>query len=285
MTLTESIHQHNVDVVTHALDWAQRGYAVFPLHSVGSDGKCTCGKSCGRDAGKHPRSQRGFHDATCDEESIRRWVRFPHPINYGIWCERLCVVDIDPRHAGDRSWLKLVRKNHDVHTWTVVTAGGGRHIFFAQPDDNPIKCKIGLVQGIDVKGTTGYVCGVGSLGASGKRYRFFPHCSPDDTPLIPPPKWLVELITTETYKPKPAGYYAKIADGVPNGSRNDTATTLAGRLFWAGLTYTQVVEYMLFWDTKNGPPTICEEHGEQYLIAIIDRVYARELRKLHARAQ
>jgi hypothetical protein len=170
-----------------------------------------------------------------------------------------------------------------VHTWTVVTGGNGRHIFFAQPDDNPIKCKIGLMPGIDLKATTGYVCGVGSVHQSGKRYRWFPGCTPDDTSLIPLPRWLAEFVSAETNKPKPAGYYAKIANGVPNGSRNDTATTLAGRLFWTGLNYTQVVEYMLFWDTKNGPPTICEEHGEQYLIGIIDRVYTRELRKLNAR--
>jgi hypothetical protein len=67
MTL-ESIHQHNADIVTHALDWARRGYRVFPLHGIGSDGKCTCGKDCGRDAAKHPCSLHGFHDATCVEE-------------------------------------------------------------------------------------------------------------------------------------------------------------------------------------------------------------------------
>jgi hypothetical protein len=197
----------------------------------------------------------------------------------------LFAVDTDPRHDGDRSWLKLVRKNHDVHTWTVVTGNGGRHRFFAQPAGNPIKCRIGILPGLDIKGSSGYCVGVGSLGASGKRYKFFPDCRPADTPLISPPKWLIDLINAETYKPKPPDYYAEIANGVPAGKRNDTATTLAGRLFWAGLNYTQVVEYMLFWDTKNGPPTLCEEKGEQYLIGIIDRVYARELRKLHARAQ
>jgi hypothetical protein len=58
---------------------------------------------------------------------------------------------------------------------------------------------------------------------------------------------------------------------------------LAGKLFWAGLNYTQVLEYMLFWDAKNGPPTLCEEKGEPYLTGIVDRAYALELRKLNAR--
>jgi hypothetical protein len=55
---------------------------------------------------------------------------------------------------------------------------------------------------------------------------------------------------------------------------------LAGKLFRAELSYTQVLEYMLFWDTKNGPPTLCEEHGEQHLIGIVDRIYHRELARL-----
>jgi hypothetical protein len=36
---------------------------------------------------------------------------------------------------------------------------------------------------------------------------------------------------------------------------------------------------------KNGPPTLCEEHGEQHLIDIVNRIYQRELARLHARAQ
>jgi putative DNA primase/helicase len=282
--------QHNLLILEHALAWARRGYAVFPLFGINDELKCACGRSCGRDAGKHPYAPyapHGWKNATTDERVIRSWFRSPQPrLNYAIECGKLAVIDID-RHSTDgrKAWRKLLTPTRAAAaTWTVKTGGDGLHLIYAQPDP-PVRSKP-LVEGcIDIKGQGGYIVGVGSRGRSGKTYDWFPHSSPDDLALAPLPEWVAELVAEISSAPKPPGYYARIANGVPKGLRNTTATTLAGRLFWAGLNYTQVLEYMLFWDTKNGTPTLCEEHGEQYLIGIVDRVYAREVRKWHARAE
>ena len=45
-----------------ALDYAERGLRVFPLHGIGPDG-CTCGDATCTSPGKHPRTPNGFKDA------------------------------------------------------------------------------------------------------------------------------------------------------------------------------------------------------------------------------
>src|SRR5262249_62164654 len=55
------------DLLTAALQYAALGLSVVPVHSINGDGWCSCrdGKSCAR-PGKHPRTQNGIYDATCD---------------------------------------------------------------------------------------------------------------------------------------------------------------------------------------------------------------------------
>ena len=57
-----------------ALDYAGRGWSVFPVYEAVSSGVCSClgGAAC-ESVGKHPRTERGFNDATTDESMIRDW--------------------------------------------------------------------------------------------------------------------------------------------------------------------------------------------------------------------
>jgi hypothetical protein len=64
--------------------------------------------------GKHPYARfapHGLKDATPDRATIRRWFADAPFINYGVCTDELPTIDIDPRHGGDESWLKLIRKN------------------------------------------------------------------------------------------------------------------------------------------------------------------------------
>jgi hypothetical protein len=83
-----------------AVAYARCGLRVFPVYEVNADGRCACGKECGRDAGKHPRTSHGFKDATCDEATIRTWwTRWPNA-NIGIRTgDGLVVIDIDVHDA------------------------------------------------------------------------------------------------------------------------------------------------------------------------------------------
>src|SRR5690349_21780869 len=93
-----------------AMWYAQRGWPIFPLHGIRA-GKCTCGSpTCGKSAGKHPRTKHGVHDATADPALIAQlWRQFPDA-NIGLATGEpsgVDVLDVDPRHYGDESLWDL----------------------------------------------------------------------------------------------------------------------------------------------------------------------------------
>lgn len=65
------------DMVDVALEYAGKGWKVFPVHYPvfveGQPVRCSCGKAdCGSLA-KHPATPHGLKDATDDPEQIKRW--------------------------------------------------------------------------------------------------------------------------------------------------------------------------------------------------------------------
>ncbi len=56
-----------------ALDYAARGWPVFPLHNPRAGGGCSCRKADCNQIGKHPRTEHGVKDATTDTATIRGW--------------------------------------------------------------------------------------------------------------------------------------------------------------------------------------------------------------------
>ncbi len=70
-------------MLEHALAYAGHGWAVFPLHSVEA-GRCSCGKGNCKRAGKHPRTPKGFKDASTDQAVIRQWWDNSPTANIGI---------------------------------------------------------------------------------------------------------------------------------------------------------------------------------------------------------
>src|SRR4051812_7944614 len=74
------------------------GLPVFPVHAIDALRRCSCGRDCGRNAGKHPRTPNGLLGATLDPSRIRDWwSRWPDANvavatgdAAGIW-----VLDVD----------------------------------------------------------------------------------------------------------------------------------------------------------------------------------------------
>jgi hypothetical protein len=122
------------------------------------------------------------------------WQRWPGA-NVGVvtgWVSALVVLDVDPRHDGDRALAALEDRHAALPaTVTSATGGGGRHLWFAHPahlvPSRPLR------PGLDVKAEGGMVVAPPSVHASGDLYRWCPGRAPDEQLLAPLPGWLEEI--------------------------------------------------------------------------------------------
>ena len=217
------------------------GFSTCPAHTITSEGFCTCRQTDCNSPGKHPRvnwSAYQHRHPTSEEWLIwsRRWSN-PSP-NVAIVTGKISgivVIDIDPRHGGDESWADLCKElKLDIDTPTVLTGGGGRHLYFRHPGVE-IRNATNVRPGIDVRGDGGYVIAPPSTHRSGDIYAW--EVDQDLSAHIIgalPPKLLALL------RQQGSGFFTgparadlvSIIEGrvsVPEGDRNETMARLAGR--------------------------------------------------------
>jgi len=223
-----------------ALAMAALGAPVFPCHTP-RDGGCSCGRACGRTVGKHPRTANGLSDANANPAMIRRWWRRWPDANVAVRTgavSRVIVVDIE--HDAFGALEAFCNRNGapgwSVDSWTVVTGGGGLHLYLAHPGpDVKIKTTAGiLAPGVDIRADGGYALIPPSLHASRNTYRWADGYSPWQVGLAPIPPWLLPLLVDTPRSPRPAntGGRAATAPGapIPEGQRNTTLASLAGSM-------------------------------------------------------
>jgi putative DNA primase/helicase len=185
-------------MLDHALDYASRGYAVFPCK-----------------ADKTPYTLKGVKDASTDPDLIRQWwMRWPHAMIgmamgklSGIW-----VLDPDAPKGdgpdGRANWRRLVTENGggSCLTQTNNTPGGGQHLLFAYDDARPINNSRGDLKGlgIDVRGNGGYIIAPPSINGEGLAYEI----EQPMRPIAPAPDWLYEMILTTKAPPLPTSTHA-----------------------------------------------------------------------------
>lgn len=141
-------------LLTAALSYAARGWPVFPL----------------RPAAKVPEGSlvpHGLNDATCDPEKIAAWWRTLPTANVGIRTGvGLDVIDVD----GPEGHAALEARCPELFAAGVaVTTGRGRHLYFAA---SGLSSRAGVLPGVDVRGTGGYVVAPPSAHPGGQRYGF-----------------------------------------------------------------------------------------------------------------
>lgn len=135
-------------IAAAALAYAATGWPVFPCQWRG-------------DHRKEPLTPHGFKDATIVAATVADWWRrrpralIGTPTGLGF-----VVLDIDPRHGGDKTIAALGFVSLPA-TPTTRTAGGGWHLYFAAPDP-PIHNTAGargrgIGPGLDWRGVGGYV--------------------------------------------------------------------------------------------------------------------------------
>lgn len=191
--------------------WAQvyldHGFAVFPCHGVSEDLRCTCGKQpCGennKQAGKHPFTRNGVKDASKDIGKISAMFRYRTDLNIAIATGELSgvfVVDRDVRGDvnGEESISELEKVHGQISKTLRSITGNGTQDFFKMPSDFDVKNATGIVSGVDIRGTGGYVIAQPSRHYTGRVYEF--DDSSFDAGIAEAPVWLLDMLRP---KPKP----------------------------------------------------------------------------------
>lgn len=153
------------DLLTAALEYAIRGWYVFPVAPKSK---------------KHPITTRGHHDATRDEAQIRAWWASTPHANIGVATKPsgLVVLDVDVADGkpGTASFAEMA---HDLNdTLSATTGSGGRHLIYARTDAAQAQRKIRFRPGLDLLGD-GYFVAPPSVHPSGGTYAW-------QTPLVAP---------------------------------------------------------------------------------------------------
>jgi len=188
-----------------ALDYAARGWAVFP-----------CSPSPDKGVGKMPLMPKesspgakdgGFYLATCDAEQIRAWWRqWPRAL-IGVRTDARAgfVVDLDPRDVSAEAMMAALEDfcgGFPEGMAVSRTQSGGLHLWFRCPADLEIRNRANLfkkVEGVasaiaahvDVRGPTGYVIAPPSVMLNGRSYEWL---TPPAGELPDAPARLVDLI-------------------------------------------------------------------------------------------
>lgn len=163
-------------MMEHALKYAAAGFPVFPLWEPTAVGVCSCSHGAAdvlpsgdkHSKGKHPRTAHGLADATTDPEQIRKWWTQWPKANIGIRTgdDGIGVVDLDGP-AGLASGRKMGLMS-PVKTIT----GNGEQLWYLVPEGQKLVTRRAakLAEGVDTRGTGGFVVVPPSLHPNGKRY-------------------------------------------------------------------------------------------------------------------
>ena len=205
--------------------FTDRGWAIFPCHSI-RDGQCSCGNTTCQNKGKHPRIFNGVKGASGSREQVAAWLdRWPDA-NWGlatgtpsgVWVLDLDRSDVKDGAAAIKAWMEE-RSIVPFQTHVVQTGSGGLHYYFTGRGLD-LRNRVGVLPGVDVRATGGYVLLPGSNHLKGV-YRVV-----RDVPISMAPDLLVDFLSSTQgvgggeHGPLPSDL--DFLDGVDEGSRDDT---------------------------------------------------------------
>ena len=210
-----------------------------------------------------------------DAATLAQWFSRWPGANVGVITgeiSNLIVLDVDPKHGGDDSLAELERRFGKLpDTVEARTGGGGRHLYFAHPGGLLLN-RVGLRQGIDLRGDGGYVVAPPSLHPSGEHYAWAPARSPDEIGLAPLPRWLLFAGRGPRARRSLADWQALVHEGVAEGERNSTIASLTGHLLWHGVDPQVALELMLAWNRMRCRPPLDDEEVAR-VVASITRLH------------
>ena len=194
---------------------------------------------------------------------LRLWTPYPNA-RLGLVTGALAgfiAVDIDPRHGGSESGLEI-----PTGAFRVQTPSGGVHFYLKHPGE-PVPSKAGVRPGIDIRGDGGLIIAPPSPG-----YEATGRLNLSALPVAP--KWVWgegRANAHETKAGEPDWFVGTFLSITKVGSRNDTATRLAGRLFQEGLREADVRAVLTLWARERCDPPFPEDE----LARVINSIAAR----------
>jgi putative DNA primase/helicase len=239
------------------------GWAPAPIHPI-INGRCGCHRPRCDDTGKHPATtgwQRTIPslaavDGSWPDRLGPRGILIPCGPRVG-W-----VLDVDPRHGGDRKLRELQAQHGTLpRTTTSRTGSGGWHLIFRWVDGIRNGANIAASgneqTGLDVRGEGGFFVAPPSQHANGRPYRWI--IGPEEQPPAEAPGWLFELVRTDR-----RGRLVEGGSGgwdesplIPAGKRHDALVRFGGHLRSLGLREETVVKCGLAfikYETRDDDP-------------------------------
>jgi len=236
----------STDVAAAALRYLKRGWSVVPIAP----------------GGKMPLVPwERYQSRRPGIAEVRRWYEKWPDAGVGIVTgpiSQLAVLDVDPRHGGDKSLLDWEDRAGPLPpTLEAVTGGGGRHLYFTSANGG-LHNRAGLLPGLDLRAAGGLVVAPPSLHASGRRYLWRGGKGPETTPPLPLPRRLWSLLRQEAGKQgHGTDHWRRLTrEGVGEGTRNETIASLCGHLLWHGVDEEVALELLLAWNRDRCRPPL-----------------------------
>lgn len=152
------------------------------------------------------------------QEEVTAWANKYKDLNIGIVTGAISgIVVVDVEAGGSTTNLP--------NTVISQTGGGGYHFFYKHPQI-PVKNAVRIREKTDVRGDGGYVIAPSSLHKSGNTYKWLR--SPEEYNFAELPSWV--LITNVENEKVKVDWQKLITSETPEGTRNNTATQLVGKL-------------------------------------------------------
>ena len=210
-------HVPRDEMYAAALQWAAYNWRVFPTWGkvpaipgahrsrLVSFGPCVEGLRVikdplrGKCRGECGQLGHGVWDASCDPTVIEQMWSGPRA-RCAVSCripDKLLMIDIDPRHGGDRTWARLLAEHGAWPECEQHTSGrgdGGLHLWVRRPPGKLTDARLGA--GVEIK----HHGGAAVLPPSRHDETRRPYVRVDG-PIPAPPSWFVELVTVAPSQP------------------------------------------------------------------------------------
>lgn len=249
------------ELLEAALNYARRGFAVFPVRYVDDKGACSCGErpEC-KNIGKHPATKNGVYDATTDEaEIVAWWIKTPRanigsPIGPKYHKIAVDVESIEGHGVdGFTGLLQLKDAGRNVpDSFTWKSGSGGTGVLLNIPESLEDAKTVDVAEGVSIRASDGhYVILPPSNHVKGD-YKLVNDCD-----LAPAPLWMIEAIT-ETRKV--GSRAAPLPETVTEGGRHGAIVSLVGSLINRRVSEAAAREAALSFNKHHCSPPKDEGH-------------------------